>query len=74
MNYLPDFTLGQFITYKREILGYKKMQFSELMQVGDDTLRSWEKDRFIPAGKNRRKLINILEFTEHQIKKYFKNI
>lgn len=65
-------TLGQFITRRREEFGYKKMEFAKLIGVGDDTLRSWERDRFIPAGKNMLALIKVLKFTQEEIKYYFR--
>ena len=66
-------SLGKFITYKREKLGYKKVEFSKLIGVGDDTLRYWERDRFIPAGKNMIALINVLAFTKDEVKHYFRS-
>lgn len=65
-------SLGQFIIKRREELGYKKIQFSELIGVGDDSLRSWEKDKFIPAGKNMIALIKLLKFTPEEVKHYFR--
>ena len=65
-------TLGQLISKKREDLGYKKMQLSRLLDVGDDTLRSWERDRFVPAGKNMRAIIDVLRFTPQECSLYFK--
>jgi DNA-binding transcriptional regulator YiaG len=65
-------TLGQFITKKREEHGYKKIEFAKLIQVGDDSLRSWEKDRFVPAGKNMVSLIKILKFSPEEMKHYFR--
>lgn len=64
-------TLGEFITKKREELGYGKIDFSKLIGVGDDSLRSWEKNRFIPAGINRTRLIEVLELSPKEIKEYF---
>ncbi len=65
-------TLGQFIAFKRQSLGYKKMEFAELIGVGDDSLRSWERDIFIPAGKNMIALIKVLKLTRAEIKHYFR--
>ena len=45
-----ELTLGQFIAKRREHFGYKKIEFSKLIGVGNDTLRRWETDKFIPAG------------------------
>lgn len=64
-------TLGQFISFKREALGYKKVEFSKKMNVGDDTLRSWERDRFVPAGINKRNIIKNLHFSTDDVNTYF---
>lgn len=64
-------SLGQFISFRRESLGYKKMEFSQLMGVGDDTLRSWERNKFIPAGKNKRRLFELLGFSAEEKEYYF---
>lgn len=64
-------SLGQFITYKRETLGYKKMQFCKMMDVGDDSLRSWERDRFVPTGKNMKNIVTLLKFTNKERIHYF---
>jgi DNA-binding transcriptional regulator YiaG len=64
-------SLGDFITKRREELGYKKIEFSKIIGVGDDSLRSWEKGRFVPAGKNMRALIDVLKFTTEEAKYYF---
>lgn len=69
-----NLTLGQFITKRREELGYKKMQFAKMINVGDDSLRSWENDRFIPAGINRRTLIELLNFTPEEVSYYFTGV
>ncbi len=66
-------TLGEFITFKREQMGFKKMQFSELLGIGDDSLRSWEKDRFKPAGQNMINLISALGLKKSEVKHYFGN-
>lgn len=65
-------TLGEFITFRREQLGYKKIEFAKILGVGSDSLLSWEKDRFIPAGKNMRALIKYLKFTSEEIRYYFR--
>lgn len=69
----PDnvLSLGQFIAYKRNYYGYKKIQFSKILGITDDTLRYWERDRFIPAGKNRTALIRLLKITKEEVKYYF---
>jgi len=64
-------TRGQFIAYKRECCGFKKMEFSKLMGVGADSLHSWEKDKFKPSGINLRNLVKNLKLTKDEIKKYF---
>ena len=64
-------TRGQFIAYKREFCGYKKIEFSKLLGVGDDTLRSWERDRFKPTGINLRNLVKHLKLNDDDIKTYF---
>jgi len=64
-------TLGQFITKRREELGYKKIEFSRLVGVGDDSLRRWEKDIFKPAGINARNLIKLLKFSPEESRHYF---
>lgn len=65
-------SLGQFITKRREELGYGKIQFAKLIDVGSDSLLRWERDRFIPAGKNRRALIDMLKFTPEEVNLYFR--
>lgn len=70
-NVFDDLSLGEFIVKKRELLGFKKIQFSKMMGVGDDTLRWWERDRFVPAGINRRNLIKILNFNDDDVIRYF---
>jgi DNA-binding transcriptional regulator YiaG len=65
-------SLGEFIANRRESLGYTKTKFSKLIGVGDDTLRSWERNRFVPAGINARNLVKILNFSNEEIRKYFK--
>lgn len=67
-----ELSLGSFITKRREDLGYKKIEFSKLIGVGDDTLRSWERNRFVPAGKNMVALIKTLKFSPEEIKHYFR--
>lgn len=64
-------TRGQFIAYKREIWGYRKVEFSRLMNVGDDTLRAWERDKYKPTGINLRNLIKRLGLNNDEIKMYF---
>ena len=68
----PKLPLGEFIAYRRQSLGYKKGEFSKMVGVGDDSLRSWEKGRFIPAGKNMRALIKLLNITPPESHYYFK--
>ena len=67
-----ELSLGCFIKKRREDLGYKKIEFSKLIGVGDDTLRSWERDRFVPAGKNMVSLIKTLKFSSEEIQHYFR--
>jgi DNA-binding transcriptional regulator YiaG len=69
---MHDLSLGKFITKRREELGYRKIEFSKLINIGSDSLLSWEKDRFIPAGKNMIALIKYLKFTPEEIKHYFR--
>ncbi len=68
-----NLTLGQFISKKREEFGYKKLQFSSMIGVGNDTLRSWEQDRFKPAGKNMYALIDVLKFSADEVRLYFRD-
>ena len=64
-------TRCQFIAFKRELCGFKKIEFCRLMGITDDTLRSWERDRFKPAGINLRNLVKFLKLSEDDIKTYF---
>lgn len=68
---LDKLTLGEFIKVKRELLGYGKIEFSKMLGVGDDTLRSWERNRFRPAGKNKDLLIKFLQLSNDEIDKFF---
>jgi len=70
-TYTTELSLGKFITKRREELGFKKIEFSNLVGVGDDSLRSWERDRFKPAGKNMVALIKLLNFKKSEVMKYF---
>lgn len=63
--------LHEFIKIRRGELGYKKMEFANLLNIGDGTLRSWERGRFIPAGINRRNLVKRLKMTKKEKLKYF---
>ena len=65
-------TLGEFIIKRREDLGYKKGEFAKLIGVGADSLLSWEKNRFTPAGKNMIAIIKLLKFTPEEIRRYFR--
>jgi DNA-binding transcriptional regulator YiaG len=64
-------TLGELITKKREESGYGKMEFCGLMRISDDTLRNWERDIFVPAGRNRRLISRLLDFSDDEKIKYF---
>lgn len=64
-------TLGQFITKKRKELGYKKGEFSKIIGITRGSLKSWEDDKFMPAGRNRRELMRALQFTERERELYF---
>jgi DNA-binding transcriptional regulator YiaG len=64
-------TLGELISRKREKLGYGKIQFAKMIGIGDDSLRSWERNRYKPAGKHKKLVATLLEFTPSEIKEYF---
>lgn len=65
-------SLGNFISSRRESLGYKKIQFSKMLDVDDNTLRDWERGRFVPAGKNIYSLVNFLKMNKSEVDTYFK--
>ncbi len=47
------------------------MEFCNLLGVCDDTLRSWERDRFKPTGINLRNLVKYLNLSDDDINTYF---
>lgn len=65
-------SLGEFILSGRESLGCNKVEFAKLIGVCWDTIRYWERDRFIPAGKNMYSLVRVLGMKRPEIDLYFK--
>jgi DNA-binding transcriptional regulator YiaG len=55
-------TLGEKIRKRRIELGLFQKELALMLEVTEDTLRNWEKDRCQPNGRVRLRLIQILNF------------
>ena len=49
-------SLGQLIQRRREARGFTLHQLAVELAIGEETLKSWEKDSSAPAGEHRRRL------------------
>ena len=41
-------TIGEYIKYKRELLGYTQQQFAEILQVSKQSISKWENELTLP--------------------------
>lgn len=63
-------TFGQFMSLRREELGYTLTEAAEKIKVGSGSVQSWEKDENIPFASSLYKIAAAYELTPNDLQKY----
>ena len=54
-------TIGEYIKYKRELLGYTQQQFADILRVSKQTISKWENELTLPNIMTIPSLASLLE-------------
>ena len=54
-------TIGEYIKYKRELLGYTQQQFADILRVSKQTISKWENQLTLPNIMTIPSLASFLE-------------